>query len=266
MNRSPLARRLIPVLAVLLFLFLYAPLAVLGAFSFQKSPILSWPIDEWSLRWYAALLQNSQLIDAIKNSLIVALSCVAVTSVGGVWLALILHRFRPSVALFMERTILLTLIVPQLITGLAFLLIFNRTGMQLSLLTVIIGQSAVWMPLMVTQVHVRLRALPPELRQAAMDLGATPFQAFWYITLPSIATTVTGSALLVFILSFDELPVTFFLTGAQNTLPMYIWSMLRTGITPEINAVATLTIGVSILLVALGLHLLVKSSNRKEEQ
>jgi len=265
MNRSPLARCLIPFLAGLLFLFLYAPLVVLGAFSFQKSPVLSWPIDEWSLHWYAALLQNSQLIASIKNSLIVALSCVAVTTVGGIGLALILHRFQPRFALLLERTILLTLIVPQLITGLAFLLIFNRAGVQLSLLTVIIGQSAVWMPLMVTQVHVRLRALPPELWQAAMDLGATPVQAFWYVILPSIASAVTGSALLIFILSFDELPVTFFLTGAENTLPMYIWSMLRTGITPEINAIATLTIGVSILLVALGLNLLVKSSNRKKK-
>lgn len=96
-------------------------------------------------------------------------------------------------------------------------------------------------------------------RHPTMDLGANRLQTFFLITLPNIRTAVVGSALLVFTLSFDELPVTFFLTGAQNTLPMHIWSMLRIGITPEINAIASLTVGVSIVLILIGLRLLARN-------
>ena len=112
------------------------------------------------------------------------------------------------------------------------------------------------MPLVVTQVYARLQSLEVELEQASMDLGANRLQTFWRVTLPSIRTSVIGSALLVFTLSFDELPVTFFLTGSENTLPMHIWSMLRIGITPEINAIASLTVLVSVILILAGIRLL----------
>jgi spermidine/putrescine transport system permease protein len=173
--------------------------------------------------------------------------------------ALALRRMGDRLAKFLERTILMPLIVPQLITGLALLLILNRAGVGLSLATIILGQSLVWMPIVVTQVYARLRRLDPQLEWASMDLGATRVATFFLVTLPAIRTSVIGSALLVFTLSFDELPVTFFLTGAENTLPMYIWSMLRIGITPEINAIATLTVFASIMLIILGIRFLLRS-------
>lgn len=246
-------------LTVLIYVFLYAPIAVLVAFSFQESRILTWPIMEWSLRWYEALLVNRQIQDSIVNSLKVASACVLVTTIVGVALALALRMMGARMAAFLERTFLMPLIVPQLITGLALLLILNRSGIELSLLTIILGHSLVWMPIVVTQVYARLRRLDPQLEQASMDLGANRFQTFLYVTLPSIRVSIIGSALLVFTLSFDELPVTFFLTGSENTLPMHIWSMLRIGITPEINAIATITVTVSIVLVIVGLQLLWKS-------
>lgn len=242
--------------ALVIFAFLYIPIAVLVAFSFQESSILSWPIDAWSVRWYAALFENRQIQESIVNSLKVASACVVLTTLCGVPLALTLRRLEGRVARLLERTILMPLIVPQLITGLALLLILNRSGIQLSLLTIILGQSIVWMPLVVTQVYTRLRGLEAELEQASMDLGANRLQTFSLVTLPSIRTSVLGSALLVFTLSFDELPVTFFLTGSENTLPMHIWSMLRIGITPEINAIASLTVLASIVLILLGIRFL----------
>lgn len=242
--------------AVLIFACLYLPIVVLVVFSFQDSRIMSWPIDSWSLRWYAALLDNRQLKESILNSLKVATSCVVLTTFVGVPLALALRRLKGRFAQLLERTILMPLIVPLLITGLALLLILNRSGIPLSLFTIILGQSIVWMPLVVTQVYARLQRIDAELEQASMDLGANRIETFWYITLPSIGTSVIGSALLVFTLSFDELPVTFFLTGAENTLPMHIWSMLRIGMTPEINAIASLTILASVILILLGIRLL----------
>ncbi len=247
--------------ATLIFLFLYIPLLVLFAFSFQESRVLSWPIEAVSLTWYAALLDNREIQAAVVNSLIVAGSCVVATTALGVPLALALARLRGRLADLLERTFLLPLIVPQVITGLALLLLLNRSGVGLSLGTVILGQTLVWTPIVMTQVLARLKRVDANLAQASMDLGAGRLATFFLVVLPNIRTAVIGSALLVFTLSFDELPVTFFLTGAENTLPMHIWSMLRIGITPEINAIASITVGVSILLIFAAVRLLAR--NRK---
>jgi spermidine/putrescine transport system permease protein len=248
--------------AIAIFAFLYLPIAVLVMFSFQDSRVLSWPIDEWSLHWYRELLDNREIHRAILNSLIVGFSCVAVTTLGGVPLALALRRLPPWLRSFLERTLLLPLIIPQIITGLALLIILNRAGIKLSLATVILGQGIVWMPIVVTVVHARLLRIGGELEAASADLGANAWQTFFLITWPNIRTSVVGAALLVFTLSFDELPVTFFLIGGDNTLPMHIWSMMRIGITPEINAIATITVGVSIVLILLGMLTLVRDLRR----
>jgi len=248
--------------AIALFLFLYLPVLVLVVFSFQESRVLAWPIDSWSLRWYQALLDNRQIRQSLLNSLLVAASCVAVTTVVGVPLALALRRLPAGILGFFERTLLLPLIIPQIITGLALLVVLNRAGIQLSLATVTLGQSIVWMPIMVTVVHARLIRLGTELEKASADLGANGLETFFLVTLPNIRTAVIGSALLIFTLSFDELPVTFFLTGGDNTLPMHIWSMLRIGITPEINAIATITVTVSIVLILIGVLTLARDFRR----
>ncbi|WP_274631242.1 ABC transporter permease [Arvimicrobium flavum] len=255
--------RIFGLAAGLIFLFLYLPIAVLVVFSFQSSRVLAWPLGDWSLHWYRQLAANHEIQQAIINSLIVATSCVCVTVCVGVPLALGLRVMRGAFGRFLERTFLLPLIVPQMITGLALLVAFNRLGVQLSLATIVAGQSLVWMPIVVTQVHARLTRMDQNLEKASHDLGANRLQTFFLVTLPLIRTSVIGSALLVFTLSFDELPVTIFLTGAQNTLSMHIWSMLRTGITPEINAIATITVGLSICLVLIGTRLLMR--DRTEE-
>lgn len=248
--------------AIAIFAFLYLPIAVLVMFSFQDSRVLSWPIEEWSLHWYRELLDNREIHRAILNSLIVGFSCVALTTLGGVPLALALRRLPPWLRAFLERTLLLPLIIPQIITGLALLIILNRAGIKLSLATVVLGQSIVWMPIVVTVVHARLLRIGGELEAASADLGANAWQTFFLITWPNIRTSVVGAALLVFTLSFDELPVTFFLIGGDNTLPMHIWSMMRIGITPEINAIATITVGVSIVLILLGMLRIVRDLGR----
>jgi spermidine/putrescine transport system permease protein len=149
--------------------------------------------------------------------------------------------------------------IPGVITGLAILLVLKRLDVGLSLVTVALGHTVGWLPIVVTQVYARLRRFDRELEEVSYDLGASEFQTFMRVTLPNIRNSLIGSALLVFTLSFDEIGMTFFLTGTQNTLPMFIWSMLRLGISPEINAVATLTLAISIALIILGLRFLAKS-------
>lgn len=240
----------------IIFLFLYVPLAVLVLFSFNESRFLVFPLTDLSLKWYYVLWSNADIQRSILNSVLVAIVVVPCTLVIGIPLAFgfARHRFFGSLAL--ERLTLVPLIVPGLITGLGILLLARQVGVSLSLGTVILGHTVGWLPIVVTQVAARLRRLDRRLEEASADLGATPWQTFWRVTFPGIRNAVLGSALLVMTLSLNEVAITFFLTGSANTLPMHIWSMLRQGITPEINAIATVTIALSAVVVVLALRLL----------
>jgi spermidine/putrescine transport system permease protein len=146
--------------------------------------------------------------------------------------------------------------LPGIITGISMLNMFKLMGMNLSLETVILGHATGLISIVVTQVYARLQRFNRRIEEASGDLGARPMQTFLYVTLPNIRSAIIGSALLSFTVSFDEIPVTFFLTGRDNTLPMYIYSTLRRGITPEINAVATVIVVLSLGLIVLSVYLL----------
>jgi spermidine/putrescine transport system permease protein len=258
---SPRAQKLLRVVAAVAYGFLYLPVVMLVVFSFSDSRLLVFPIEEFSLRWYGALVADRDLQRSIVNSFIVAGTVVPVTLLLGTPLAFALDRFAFPGKRALEQGLLIPLIVPGLITGLALLLVLKELDIRLSLATVIIGHSIWCLPIVVTQVSARLRRFDRTVEEASMDLGATRAQTFLRVTLPNIRTALIASALLTFTLSFDEVPVTFFLTGTQNTLPMHIWSMLREGVTPEINAIATITIAISILLLMAALRLLKRENN-----
>ena len=135
---------------------------------------------------------------------------------------------------------------------------FRAMGLDLSLFTVILGHGTALSAVVITQVFARLQRFNRNVEEASSDLGAKPWQTFLFVTLPNIRSAIIGSALLSFTLSFDEIPVTFFLTGRENTLPMYIYSTIRRGITPEINAIGTLIVVGSLVLIVLSVYLLMK--------
>ena len=249
-------RRTLTAVAALIFAFLYLPVVVLFVYSFNEAKVFTFPPANLSFKWYEELFNDRDMLQSIGNSFTVASGVVPVTLLLGVPAAFALNRFEfPGKSVF-ERAVMLPLMIPGLITGLAILLIIKRTGLSLSLLTIIIGHSVAWMPIVITQVYARLRRFDRSLEEASMDLGADRWQTFLRVTLPNIRTAVLGSALLVFTLSFDEIAIAFFLTGADNTLPMHIWSMLREGISPEIAAIATITVSVSIALMLVALRLM----------
>ena len=254
-------RRALLGIALLAFLFLYLPVAMLVLFSFSDSRLLVFPIDAFSFRWYGVLLADRDLQHSIFNSFLVAFSVVPVTLVLGTPLAFALDRFAFPGKGALEQGLLIPLIIPGLITGLAILLVLKEMDVRLSLVTVIIGHSVWCLPIVVTQVFARLRRFDRRIEEASMDLGATRAQTFLRVTLPNIRTALVASALLTFTLSFDEVPVTFFLTGTQNTLPMHIWSMLREGVTPEINAIATITVAASIFILIIALRLIANAND-----
>lgn len=240
----------------LILAFLYIPIAILVAYGFNDSRSLTWPMSGFTLGWYEKLASNSQLIDAFFNSLYVAFWATTLTLIIGVPAAIVLDRVDfPGKGLF-RKLILLPIALPGIITGISMLILFRMIGFNLSLETVIIGHATALLAVVVTQVYARLQRVPASLQEASADLGASGLQTFFLVTLPNIRTAVIGAGLLAFTLSFDEIPVTFFLTGRDNTLPMYIWSTMRRGLTPEINAIGTIIVGMSIVMIVISVLLL----------
>ncbi|GFE63839.1 hypothetical protein KIN_09130 [Litoreibacter roseus] len=236
--------------------FLYVPIAVLVLFSFNTSRSLSWPMEGLTLDWYRKLAGNEQLIEAVGNSFYVATCSTILTLVIGVPAALALDRLSFSGKGAFRKLVLLPIALPGIITGISMLILFRMVGFTLSLETVIIGHATALLAVVVTQVYARLQRLPRSYEEASADLGASGLQTFFFVTLPNIRSAVIGAGLLSFTLSFDEIPVTFFLTGRDNTLPMYIWSTMRRGLTPEINAVGALIVAFSAVLIVLSVILM----------
>jgi len=235
--------------AVLVFGFIYLPIVVLILYSFNRDGVGGFPPRHFTLDWYHQLFADSAIWDAIVNSLIVAAASVALSLTLGLLAALALDRASfPGKALF-RRLVLLPLILPGIITGLSLLMFAVFAGMQLSLFTVLLGHGTALISVATTELFAGLQKLDRAQEEASLDLGATPWQTFWRITLPNLKLSLIASGLLIFTLSMDEIAVTFFLIGRDNTLPLEIWGRLRRGITPEINAISSLIFAVSVLLI-----------------
>ena len=245
------------------FAFIYLPLLVVILYAFHDASIVAWPFRPFTLRWFGALAHDRGMLDAAGASLKLAVLASGLALSVGVPGAFVLDRFDfPGKAAF-ERLVLLPLILPGVITGVALLTFFSFVGLSLSSgfplvpgWPVVLGHGAALTSVVVTQVYARLRRFDRVLEEASLDLYATPWQTFWHVTLPVIRPAVLGSALLVFTLSLDEIAVTFFLIGRQNTIPLQIWGLLRRGITPEVNAAATVIFAISVAVILLWARLL----------
>jgi spermidine/putrescine transport system permease protein len=243
-------------LATAILTFLYLPVVVLIIFSFNDNLVTTLPLKGFTLHWYQAMLANEDMLAAIGNSLYVATVATALTLVIGVPAAFAIDRADFPGKTAFRRLVMLPLTLPGIITGISMLNMFRMLGFNLSLETVIMGHGTALVAIVVTQVYARLQRFDRRLEEASGDLGGRPWQTFLMVTLPNIRSAVIGSGLLAFTLSFDEIPVTFFLTGRDNTLPMYIYSTLRRGITPEINAIGTIIVVVSLGLIFLSISML----------
>lgn len=246
----------------LILVFLYLPVVVLIVFSFNDNAVTTLPLRGFTLGWYEKMLNNADMLAAIGNSFYVATMATILTLLIGIPAAFALDRLDFPGKTAFRRLVLLPLALPGIITGISMLNLFRVIGFNLSLETVILGHATALVAIVVTQVYARLQRFNRRLEEASSDLGARPWQTFFLVTLPNIRSAVIGSALLSFTLSFDEIPVTFFLTGRDNTLPMYIYSTLRRGITPEINAVGTVIVVLSLGLIVLSVWLLHDSRKR----
>ena len=236
-------------LAFCVLAFLYLPLLVVVVYSFNPDTVNSFPMSGFSLRWYEQVFANEALIQALKNSVSLAILSTLIASCLGVPGAFALYRYKFFGSSLIERGVLLPMMLPGILTGVAMLSFFQEIGIMQGFWAVLIGHSTFLTGVILPQVYARLRRLDPAIEEASADLGATKWQTFIYIILPNIKTALIGASLLAFTLSLDEIPVTFFLNGLYSTLPLEIWGMTRNGITPEVNAISALIFVFSLVLI-----------------
>ncbi len=253
--------RLLGICAFLVLLFLYFPLFVVVLYSFNGDSVNSFPMTSFSLKWYEAVFENTALIQSLINSVKVAVISTIIAACLGIPGAFAMHRYQFYGKEFLERIVILPMILPGILTGVALLSFFQELGIQQSMLAVVLGHGTFLIGIILPQVYARLKRLDQSIEEASADLGATKIQTFIYVILPNIKTALIGSALLSFTLSLDEIPVTFFLNGVFTTLPIEIWSMTRSGITPEVNAISSLVFIFSLVLIIISTTL-----TNKEEQ
>ena len=251
--------------AFCVFAFLYLPIVVLIVYSFNGAGVGGFPPHDLTLAWYRQLAADGPLWDTVANSLIVAACAVAISLALGLPAALMLDRAEfPGKSLF-RRLVLLPLILPGIITGLSLLMLFVAAGMRLSLVTITLGHGTALISVATTEIFAGLQVLDRAQEEASLDLGANYWQTFWRVTIPNLRLPLIGAGLLIFTLSLDEIAVSFFLIGRDNTLPLEIWSRLRRGITPEINAISTLIFVFSLATILLWYRLRTRSGVVEEQ-
>jgi spermidine/putrescine transport system permease protein len=245
--------------AIAVFSFLYLPIAVLILYSFNGQGVGGFPPHHLTLDWYRILFADEAIWDSVVNSVQVAFAAMAISLTLGIPAALALDRAQfPGKALF-RRLVLLPLILPGIITGLSLLMLFNVMGTKLSLMTIMLGHGTALISVATTEVFAGLQKLDRAQEEASLDLGANYWQTFWRVTVPNLKLPIIGAALLIFTLSMDEIAVSFFLIGRDNTLPLEIWGRLRRGITPEINAVSTIIFMFSLVTIVIWYRLRVRA-------
>jgi putative spermidine/putrescine transport system permease protein len=236
--------------SLLVVLFLWVPLAIILVYAFNTSNIQSWPIPGFTLKWFRIAWEDEEARSALMLSLKAALAATAVALVLGTMAAVAVSRFRFFGREAFSFLLVLPIALPGVITGIALSSFYTFWGLPFSLWTIVIGHATFCVVIVYNNVLARLRRTSPSLMEASMDLGADGWQTFRFITFPVLSTALVSGALLAFALSFDEVIVTLFTAGAQNTLPIWILGKIRLGQQlPEVNAVVFVVIVLTVIPV-----------------
>jgi spermidine/putrescine transport system permease protein len=243
--------------------FLWAPLFIVFLFSLHSTGSLTFPFEGFSTRWYDEVFSSEEIRNAARNSLIVATSTAVLTLLLGTLAAYGLTRSSSRLRAPLSLLFFLPITLPGLFIGVALLVAFTRVEYSLSLVTVTIGHLVYVFPFFFLVARAALERLDPALEETASDLGANRWTVFRRVTLPQVWPVLVGAACLAFALSFDEFVITFFVIGADSTLPMYIWSSLRRTIDPSINAISSLLLAFTMLLFVITFLLTTWSERRR---
>ncbi len=264
LKKSPgaqMQRRLFGAWTLLVFAFLYIPIFLLIIFSFNSSRLnIRW--EGFSLKWYGAILENTTLLAAFKSSLIVASATTILATFLGTLGAWMLYRYRFPFQRTIGLLIFIPMVMPEVLLGLSLLVEFvHLLKLPLGYTTLIIAHTTFCFPFVLVGVQARLQGLDPYLEEAALDLGATPVQAFRLIIIPYLMPAIISGALMSFTLSLDEYIVSVFTSGpSSQTLPLKVYGMAKVGLNPQLNALSTIFVIATILLVLFS-QLLTRSRN-----
>ena len=248
---------------ILVLLFNYLPIIVVVVYSFNASKYSNWA--GFSLQWYEKLFRNSQILRSLNNSLILAFSSCGLSILIGTAGAVGMARSRFRTQGLLENVSMIPMMMPEIILGMAYLAFFSIIRIPFGILTLIIAHTTFCIPYIFINVQSRLVGLDPAYVEAARDLGASPTRAFYDVTLPLITPAIFSGALLSFAMSMDDVVISFFVTGTtSNTLPLQVYSMLKMGVTPEVNALCTLML--LVVFGGIGLYYLLTTLLKKEKK
>ena len=254
------------VATVAVIAFLWLPLLLIMAYAFNSSTIQSWPISGFTLHWFHQAWHDPEARSSLWLSIKVGLAATAVALVLGTAAAAAIYRFRFFGREAVSFLLLLPIALPGIITGMSLNSAFNFAGVRFSIWTIVVGHATFCVVIVYNNVLARLRRTSPSLIEASMDLGADGWQTFRFVTFPVLSTALISGALLAFALSFDEVIVTLFTAGAQNTLPIWILGKIRLGQQlPEVNAVVFVVVVLTIIPVVISQRLTQESGILRRE-
>lgn len=237
----------------LVYIFLYLPIIILVIYSFNSSK-LNIIFENPTFDWYKNLFQNSNLITAFLNTLLVALISTVVSTIVGTISAVALQKYNFPFKNLINKLIYIPIVIPEIVLGISLLSIYTLMKLELGLFTIILSHIAFSIPYVIVSVKSILSTLTPSYEEAAYDLGASSLKTFFHITLPLIKPGVVSGATLAFTLSLDDVVISYFTSGpGSNTLPLHIYSIIKTGITPDVNALSSLMLIIVIIILTTSL-------------
>ncbi|MCB2361199.1 extracellular solute-binding protein [Clostridium estertheticum] len=249
---------------ILIFMFLYIPIIVLIGFSFNQSKLnVVW--TGFTFKWYGSLLHNAGILDAVKNSFIIAIISTIISVIIGTLAAIGMYRYKFRAKKLVDAILYVPLVIPEIVMGISLLAFFSIAKIPLGRVSLIIAHVTFSIAYVVAVVKTRLDGFDRSVEEVAMDLGATPIKTFFNITLPIIMPGVIAGALLAFTLSLDDVIISFFVAGPSSvTLPLKVFSMVKFGVTPEINALSTILIFLTIIIICFALFIRNVNINMKK--
>lgn len=235
----------------LVFIFLYLPIIILVIYSFNNSK-MNIIFEGFTLKWYKELFQNTNLINAFLNTMIIAITSTITSTIVGTISAIGLNKYDFSLKPLVNKLLYIPIIIPEIVLGISLLSMYTLLHLELGMFTLILSHICFSIPYVIVSVRTTLSSINPSIEEAAKDLGANNFQTFWHITLPLIIPGVISGASLAFTLSLDDVVISYFTAGpGSNTLPLKIYSMVKTGITPDVNALSSLILLSAILILTI---------------
>ncbi|PJI06898.1 spermidine/putrescine ABC transporter permease PotC [Clostridium sp. CT7] len=263
MKINKVGKHVLSTYSFLIYLFLYAPIIILVVYSFNNSQVNAvW--KGFTLKWYSALAQDGDILTALKNSLTIAFMSTIISTFIGTLAAVGMYKYKFKGKTVLDGLLYVPIIIPEIVMGISLLVFFSQAKMTLGLVTLVLAHVTFSISYVVVVVRARLNGFDRSLEDAAMDLYANEFQTFSKVTLPIIAPGIAAGALMALTLSLDDVIISFFVSGASyETLPLKIYSMVRVGVTPEINALSTVMIVITLSFAIVSEFIQLKFSKNK---